>query len=55
MSQEKTPAEIEAELWALHGDEMRALLAEAPPLSPDQIRTLRSIRMSVITAKGKRS
>jgi hypothetical protein len=45
----QTPAEKRAELWALYGPEMRAELAKAPPLSPDQIRTIRGIWLAIIT------
>lgn len=36
-----------AELWARHGDEMRAVLATAPPLSPTQVREIRHIWLGI--------
>jgi len=51
MSQEKTPAEKRAELWDLYGPEMRAELAKAPPLSPEQIRTIRGIWLAIVTRR----
>jgi len=41
----------EAELWERWGPEMRAELAKAPALSPSQIRAIRAIWLSVLTAR----
>ena len=37
------------ELWDRYGPEMRRKLAEAPPLSPDQVREIRAIGLGIIT------
>jgi hypothetical protein len=42
------------EMWERFGPELRRMLAEAPPLSPDQVRDLRSIGLSIITRTAER-
>lgn len=43
MSESHPTSELEARMWAEFGDEMRAILAQAPAkLTPDQIREIRA-------------
>jgi hypothetical protein len=43
MSEQRPLSELGAQLWAKYGDEMRAVLAEAPELTPEQIRVIRAV------------
>jgi hypothetical protein len=43
----------EQRIWDRCSDEIKALVANAPPLSPDQIREIRGIWLSVITKRAQ--
>lgn len=42
MSEQRPSSELETQLWARYGTEMRAVLAEAPELTPEQIKAIRA-------------
>lgn len=54
MSEQRPVSQLGAELWATYGAEMRAELAKAPALTPDQIREIRGIWLAILTRKAAR-
>jgi hypothetical protein len=54
MSEQRPLSELGAQMWARLGPEMKAELAKAPELTPDQVREIRGIWLGIITRKASR-